>query len=331
MNRTMKALTLLLLALALSVEATAQDIEITRFELAPTSLLASTNPVTDNNGQACAVVRFFVRSMDFEIDGNLGVLKRDTLIGELRLWMPRGTKRITVRHIGMPPLNYRLKQALESKCTYEATIETTTATWQPSAPAVTSAEVKPATNEASPEKQQVASPFYIGAGFKVLPAIGMNVVLGLTLKQHNLEVGATYGKSTDEFYFYHHSEASNDFAEAYKYSPLQLQARYGYAIPLSRLFSVTPQAGISYTMFTGSGIDGVTNSGDLYKLAHGLSLLGAAKLSVGLGKHLQLHVTPEFHVVVKKDNTCKWVDDGDNAFKNWTQGFGLSAGITISF
>ena len=82
------------------------------------------NPVNDNAGEACAVVRFFVRDMGYVIEPNLGVLKSDTLAGEIRLWIPKGTKRITVKHEGMLPLTgYEIPLRIESKVTYEATID----------------------------------------------------------------------------------------------------------------------------------------------------------------------------------------------------------------
>ena len=114
--------------MAFAIQIYAQDIKVTTFERNITSLIASMDPVYDNAGEACAVVRFFVRDEGFEIEPNLGVLKRENKTGEVRLWLPIGTKRLTVRHQGAMPLSgYEIPVALEPKVTYDATLEITEA------------------------------------------------------------------------------------------------------------------------------------------------------------------------------------------------------------
>ena len=65
----------LLLMVAVS-EMNAQDIQVARFERNYTSLIASTNPVYDNTGEACAVIRFFVRDDGFIVEPNMGMMKQ---------------------------------------------------------------------------------------------------------------------------------------------------------------------------------------------------------------------------------------------------------------
>ena len=76
---------LLLLLMAIVGKMVAQDIQITRFERNYTSLIGSVRPVYDNTGEACAVIRFFVRDAEFVIEPNLGVLKSETLPGDTPL------------------------------------------------------------------------------------------------------------------------------------------------------------------------------------------------------------------------------------------------------
>ena len=78
-----KIILLMLLMAALRVEA--QDIQVVKFERNYTSLIASMNPVYDNTGEACALLRIFVRDHNYTIEPNLGVLKRETLPGEKRV------------------------------------------------------------------------------------------------------------------------------------------------------------------------------------------------------------------------------------------------------
>lgn len=62
---------LLAMVLFVCINLCAQDIKMTTFERNITSLIASMDPVYDNAGEACAVVRFFVRDEGFEIEPNL--------------------------------------------------------------------------------------------------------------------------------------------------------------------------------------------------------------------------------------------------------------------
>lgn len=104
----------------------AQTIQISEFEHKVTDLAASMQPVYDNTGMHCAVIRFYVTDTLFQIKGNLGVLKRETSTNEIKIWVPQGTKRLTVRHDNMFPLvGYEIPIRIEKKNAYHATIVTT--------------------------------------------------------------------------------------------------------------------------------------------------------------------------------------------------------------
>ena len=119
-----KSILFLAFMLLCQVRLNAQDIQITQFEANPTNLVASMYPEYDNTGTACAVIRFLVRETGFSIQGNLGIVKQDSLPGEIRVWIPQGTKRITVRHERYLPLDgYVIPVRIESKMAYDAVIE----------------------------------------------------------------------------------------------------------------------------------------------------------------------------------------------------------------
>ena len=83
----MKKMMIMLLLLLAANGMNAQDIEVSKFERNYTSLIASMNPVYDNTGEACAVIRFFVRDGRFIIEPNMGMMKLETLPGESRIWV----------------------------------------------------------------------------------------------------------------------------------------------------------------------------------------------------------------------------------------------------
>ena len=303
-----RVFSIILLAFLVSV-ADAQDIQITKFERNVTSLIASMNPVYDNAGEVCAVVRFFVRDMGYVIEPNLGVLRSDTLAGEIRLWIPKGTKRITVRHEGMLPLTgYDIPLRIESKVTYEATIDI----------------------EERKEKKESNAHVFLEARYNVMTLAGPEVGLGFEVKNHVIEVNAVYGlKKSDDLFFY---DKDGNMNEAYSYQPFRLGLRYGYEIEIiENVLAVVPQVGCAYNLMSGKSVASTVSTGDDYKTASSFSALGALRLQVALGNHLKLYVTPEYDYGLYKDDNCKWISDYDKTFKGWTDGFNLSVGLNVSF
>ena len=286
----------------------AQDIQITKFERNYTSLIASMNPVYDNAGEACAVIRFFMRGSDFVIEPNLGVLKTETLPGEIRMWVPKGTKRITVRHPGMMPLTgYEIPVKIESKVTYEAVIEKVAD---------------------SPIKVKSQSE-YVGAGYYVLPLGGPLLTVGFEMKHHHIEASFTYGLNKTKELFFYGTDAN--VTEAYRYQAMRINLSYGYELRINDFLGVMPQVGAAYNIISGKDIGGFTNQSDNYRSAQSLSMLGDVRLGVNLNRNFMLHVTPEYAFGISKDNNCKLINDYDDTFKSWTDGFGLNVGLMVSF
>ena len=111
---------LMSLLFPIAVASWAQDIEISRFERNITSLIASISPIYDNTGEACAVIRFLGKDANFIIEPNMGMMKLETMTNEIRIWVPKGTKRLTIRREGaLPLIGYEIPVTIESKATYE--------------------------------------------------------------------------------------------------------------------------------------------------------------------------------------------------------------------
>lgn len=304
-----KILLLSVLALISITPSRAQDIQVTKFERNVTSLIASMDPVYDISGEACAVIRFYVREDGFEIEPNLGVLKREDRTGEIRMWVPMGTKRLTIRHAGSMPLTgYEIPVVLEPKVTYDATVELV-------------------------EKAQTFSlgsdvHFFIGAGYNVMSISGPSLAIGLDISHHIIELDGVLGlNKTDDWYFYNNS--GNAIA-AYNYKAIRLALRYGYDFKASDAFSIIPQIGVAYNSMSGEAVGTIVQNGT-YKSASSISALAAVRLAVALGENFRLHVTPEYDLGLSKDNVCKLVSDNDSKSKSWTDGFNLNIGLMVYF
>lgn len=301
-----KLLSLLILMLMAVTGSEAQTIKVASFERNYTSLIASMNQVTDNTGEACAVIRFFASDTDFEIEPNLGVLKKEVLTGEIRLWVPKGTKRLTIRHQGvMPLIGYVIPVPIESKVTYEANLEIE-------------------------ERKTHASNFhfYLGAGYQPLSISGPSVALGLEWKRHQLEFGGIYGlNKTDDWYFY---DSNGNVTSACNYQAIRLSVRYGYQIWLSKGLGIVPQAGAAFQSITGSAIENYS-FGNKYNSASSISALVGLRLTAKLSEHFRLHVTPEYDFGVSKSDVCEMVSDNDETFKGWTDGVSVNVGVLVYF
>lgn len=305
----MKRILLLGILLVSVAHLRAQDIQVTKFERNVTSLIASMDPVYDISGEACAVIRFFVREDGFEIEPNLGVLKREDRTGEIRMWVPMGTKRLTIRHAGSMPLaGYEIPVILEPKVTYDATVELV-------------------------EKTQTFSlvsdvHFFVGAGYNVISISGPSLAIGLDISHHIIEVDGVLGlNKTDDWYFYN---SSGNAIAAYNYKAFRIGARYGYDFKVSDIFNVIPQVGAAYNSMSGEAVGTIVQNGT-YKSASSVSAFAAVRLAVALGESFRLQITPEYDFGLSKDNVCKLVSDNDSKFKSWTDGFNLNIGLMVYF
>lgn len=92
---------------------------VASFRQLPTDVSAFIDAVRDLNGEACALLKVVAPS-DFAFSSPLGIVKRRDEVGEIWLYLPKGTKSITLKHPQWGVLrNYSLGTKLESRMTYE--------------------------------------------------------------------------------------------------------------------------------------------------------------------------------------------------------------------
>ena len=304
----MKKILLMLLVLMVANDISAQDIQITKFERDIKNLKASTEPVYDRTGEVCALIRFFVRDNDFTIEPNMGMMKQEKLPGEIRIYVPKGTKRLTVRKAGYMPLtNYEIPVSIDSKVTYVAELSITDEAFKR-------------------KKANKGHNVYIGLGYNVASISGPSVALGFDIKHHVVELGAVFGfNKTDGVYFY----GSDDTLEGgYEYKATRIQLRYGYDIKVSDFFSIMPQVGGAYNSFSSSEVE---KGNGKYEAANSISAIGAIRMVVSCSNRFKLHITPEYNVGLNKSKTCKLLSDYDSKFKSWSEGINLNIGLKYYF
>lgn len=106
------------------VAAKAQEFKVASVKIMKNDVSAFISPVRDLNGQACALIKVEAPA-DFVFSTPLGIVKRQDEVGEILLYVPNGTKMITIKHPEWGVMrNYRFEQPLESHMCYVMKITT---------------------------------------------------------------------------------------------------------------------------------------------------------------------------------------------------------------
>lgn len=103
--------------------AGAQEFKVASFRQLEMDLTARTYPMKDLNGDVCALIKVQM-DKDFSISGPLGIVKREDKVAETWLYVPQGTKRLTISHPRWGMIrNYELPMELKKFATYEMKLE----------------------------------------------------------------------------------------------------------------------------------------------------------------------------------------------------------------
>lgn len=119
-HKTVRTLVLFLcLLLGVGWTARAQDFSVRSFRMLPNDITAYIAPVRDLNDEACALVKV-VGDKDFVFSSPLGIAKRRNDVGEIWIYLPKGSVLLTIKHPQWGVLrDYRFPKPLESRMTYE--------------------------------------------------------------------------------------------------------------------------------------------------------------------------------------------------------------------
>lgn len=118
-----KRLLLILISISICVICYAQSISVSSFKLLDTDLTANTAGTMemDQNGETAALIKVVTTQTGFTFDGGaLGVVKTKQTPGEIWVYIPRSSKKITIKHPQLGILrDYYFPIAIEPAKTYE--------------------------------------------------------------------------------------------------------------------------------------------------------------------------------------------------------------------
>ena len=106
-----------------ALTVSAQQFRVESFKTLLNDVSAFITPVRDLNGDACALVKVSATD-DFAFSSPLGIVKRKDDVGEVWLYLPQGSRLLTIKHPEWGVMrDYRFPKPLESHVTYELTLE----------------------------------------------------------------------------------------------------------------------------------------------------------------------------------------------------------------
>jgi len=105
----------------------AQHISVALFTALPNDLDARVHhPKTDRNGEVAALIKVVTTQIGFAFEaGTLGTVAVEQKTGEIWVYVPRGSRKITIKHAELGILrDYVYPVAIESACVYEMVLTT---------------------------------------------------------------------------------------------------------------------------------------------------------------------------------------------------------------
>lgn len=101
----------------------AQKYKVVAFKMLENDVSAFITPVVDLNDEACALIKVQAPK-EFAFSSPLGIVKRVDKTGEIWLYIPKGSKKITLKHPDWGVLrDYQFPSKIESHMSYEMKID----------------------------------------------------------------------------------------------------------------------------------------------------------------------------------------------------------------
>ena len=325
---------------SLSAFSQSHDFVIKDFRENEMDMTAATSDIKDLRGLKPALIRFTVRDTLFSFSANNGILGVKRGIGEILLFIPDGTKRITVRHPSLGTLrDYVLPLPIKAKRTYDAEIAIQKEGWHEDKPVEEPAKEtveQPVSNEepqswdastfySTESESSVKTKFLLGGGYQAMGVAGPTALLGLEIGCFHISADYTFGMEKVEGVAIYYGDT---FGEAYDYSVSRFSARLGINTSPNSAFQFVPQIGASFNIINGDKI-AKNSSKDKFSKSNPISLSVGASFRLRLAKSLYLYATPQYDISISPDDTYKVLKDADNKIKGWGEGFCISAGLLL--
>lgn len=356
---------LVLFLLCLTGPLFSQDFRITNFHENLTDLSARVADIKDRAENVTALIRVVVRDTTFEFEGNMGIVHSIQKTGEKWLFVPAGTKTLTVRHPKLGVVrDFKIPCKIESQVTYDAEIEILNKIYlqsvygrvdnqqqdvlltepQPEQRHDDSQEVQANTTDnvyidnstwqpkaGKKEQRLFEDGFYLGLGINATSLFGPSLSAGIGWGASFIEVGYVYGlKKYENIGFYQKSTNFDNWDEAYDYSHSQVSVRFAHSIEASTSFFVMPQMGVALNIIKGDNLIG-DNTSNQFKETYPVSVFLGCRLSLKIVGSIFVQLTPQYNFVVSSDEIYNLIREADSKIRSANEGLSLNAGIVFKF
>ena len=106
-----------------ALPARAQQFSVAEFRALPNDVSAFIDPVRDLNDEDCGLIKVIAPD-DFAFSTPLGIVKREDKVGEIWLYIPHGSKKITLKHPEWGVLrDYVFPCRIDSHMSYELRVD----------------------------------------------------------------------------------------------------------------------------------------------------------------------------------------------------------------
>lgn len=162
--------------------------------------------------------------------------------------------------------------------------------------------------------------FYFGGSYGLASLSGVNGILGVVFKNHDLQVSYGFGLSYSDVIY----TVGEEQQSGIKYRQNSLAVKYGYQFGILSKLGIVPQIGWSYDTLSGTLELGSVMKGDgasAQCVSFGFKLLAVPM------QHVYVFLAPEYKVAVSKSKTYQNIADaaGFNA-----GGFMVNVGVLVN-
>lgn len=151
---------------------------------------------------------------------------------------------------------------------------------------------------------------------------------GLYVNNIYFEGNYKYGFSKSEIISWYDSSGEN-LPDLYTYKPMEAGGKAGYSFIIGSRFRITPHAGLTGIILTGSPVRESTLDFIPDKCSS-LSLSGGMKFSYALAPRLELNIEPEYYMSVHQTDIYKELYNISPVIRSWSDGFRLNIGLGLT-
>jgi hypothetical protein len=112
-NRILATPLLTLAFIVLATIVNSQELKVSDYKIAPLDISARENVVYDPNGDACAIIKTRTGIQDIKFSSDLEIIRAEFRNGEYWIWVPPGTRKISMEAPDFPMIEFTLPEYTE--------------------------------------------------------------------------------------------------------------------------------------------------------------------------------------------------------------------------